>query len=61
MLPSESEVIAEGVNLAGMNVKLLEKIEGLTLYTISQDKSIKVQQELISDLIKRIEKLENGK
>ncbi|WP_255505213.1 hypothetical protein [Algoriphagus sp. Y33] len=44
-----------------MNVKLLEKVEELTLYTISQDKSIKVQQELISDLIKRIEKLENGK
>lgn len=40
-IPSESEVKQEGVNIAEMQVKLLQKIEELTLYIIQQDKEIK--------------------
>ncbi|WP_246131380.1 tail fiber protein [Aquimarina intermedia] len=38
---------SEGVELGGMNMKLLEKIEELTLYSISQEKKIKKQQDII--------------
>ena len=40
-MPSEKEVLeGQGVNLMEMNVKLLEKIEELTLYMIDQQKII---------------------
>lgn len=37
-IPGEAEVKAEGIALGEMNVKLLKKIEELTLYLIEQDK-----------------------
>ncbi len=39
-IPSAAEVIEKGINVAEMDVKLLEKIEELTLYTIEQNKRI---------------------
>ena len=39
-LPTEAEVMENGVNLAEMNVKLLEKVEELTLYVIELEKKI---------------------
>ena len=39
-MPTESEVTTNGVDLAGMNVKLLQKIEELTLYIIQQEARI---------------------
>jgi hypothetical protein len=52
-IPSASEVKeSEGVNLGEMQIKLLQKIEELTLYLIQQENTI---QELKS----KIEKLEN--
>ncbi|WP_439488524.1 hypothetical protein [Algoriphagus sp.] len=39
-VPSEAEVMENGVNLAEMNVKLLEKVEELTLYVIELEKKI---------------------
>jgi trimeric autotransporter adhesin len=39
-VPSAKEVGEEGIDLAKMNAKLLEKIEELTLYIINQDKRI---------------------
>jgi hypothetical protein len=50
-IPSEQEVKENGVNIGDMQVKLLQKIEELTLYTIQQ-------QEMIDKLNARIEKLE---
>ncbi len=44
-IPSEKEVLQNGINLGEMDAKLLQKIEELTLYIIQQNK--------------RIEKLEN--
>lgn len=31
-IPSEKEIMAKGINVADMQVKLLQKIEELTLY-----------------------------
>lgn len=39
-IPSAEEVVKEGLNLKEMNLKLLEKIEELTLYTIEQEKRL---------------------
>jgi hypothetical protein len=40
-VPSEAEVKAEGIDLAGMNAILLKKIEELYLYTLEQEKRIR--------------------
>lgn len=40
-IPSEKEVLKDGVNVVEMQAKLLQKIEELTLYVIDQDKQIK--------------------
>lgn len=52
-VPAATEVEEDGVNLGEMNVKLLEKVEELTLYMIELKKE---NEELKS----RIEKLEEG-
>jgi hypothetical protein len=49
-IPSEKEVLENGVNVADMQAKLLQKIEELTLYIIEQDKQNKDQQEQIDEL-----------
>lgn len=41
-VPSEAEVLDNGIELGAMNAKLLEKIEELTLYTIELNKKIEV-------------------
>ena len=40
-IPSEKEVMDQGVSVGEMQSKLLQKIEELTLYTIQQNKQIK--------------------
>ncbi len=54
-IPSATQMEKEGVNLKEMNLKLLEKIEELTLYTIAQEKEIQKLQLQNS----KIEELEN--
>ena len=49
-IPTEAEVKENGVNLAEMNVKLLEKIEELTLYAIQQDELLKKVLERLSEV-----------
>ncbi|MNK95316.1 hypothetical protein D3C87_1155480 [compost metagenome] len=39
-IPSEEEVLKNGINLGEMNAKLLQKIEELTLHLIEKDKQI---------------------
>ncbi|WP_166920102.1 TMF family protein [Flavobacterium poyangense] len=65
-IPSEEEVMKNGINLGEMNSKLLQKIEELTLYVIEQEKKsdklkafILEQGNLILEQNKRLEKLEN--
>lgn len=43
-VPSEKEVLQDGVNLGEMNALLLKKIEELTLYLIEQNKKIEALQ-----------------
>ncbi|WP_461639609.1 hypothetical protein [Labilibaculum euxinus] len=46
-VPSEKEVLENGIQLGEMNAKLLQKIEELTLYVIEQNKEIKEMQAII--------------
>jgi hypothetical protein len=39
-MPSSKDVETNGINLGEMNIKLLQKIEELTLYVIQQQKDI---------------------
>jgi hypothetical protein len=56
-IPKESEVKEEGINVAEMQAKLLQKIEELTLYMIEQDKLNKEQAKQIQNQSKEIEEL----
>ncbi|MNJ88809.1 hypothetical protein D3C87_63660 [compost metagenome] len=51
-IPSEQQIKEEGIDLSEMNVKMMEKIEELTLYLIQQNKEIeklKVEIQLLKD------------
>ncbi|MDO5665850.1 MAG: hypothetical protein Q4G63_11430 [Bacteroidia bacterium] len=56
-IPTETEVKENGVNLGEMNVKLLQKVEELTLYLISQEKDINMLKEENKTLKEIITKL----
>lgn len=56
-MPSAEEVEAEGYMLGEMDVKLLEKIEELTLYLIDLDKEVKALQTENADLKATIQTL----
>ncbi len=49
-IPSAKELETHGVELGVMNMKLLEKIEELTLYTIAQEEEIKKIKETNKEL-----------
>lgn len=53
-IPSEKEVLKDGVNVVEMQAKLLQKIEELTLYVIEQDKKIENQNKEIQELKERV-------
>ncbi|MBQ0735002.1 hypothetical protein [Aquimarina celericrescens] len=52
-IPSAKMMETEGVDLGTMNMKLLEKIEELTLYTIEQQKEIKELKSIVEKMIKK--------
>ncbi|WP_299223284.1 tail fiber protein [uncultured Aquimarina sp.] len=56
-IPSAAEMEENGIELKQMNLKLLEKIEELTLYTIAQEKELKKQEEKIKALEKQSNKI----
>lgn len=61
-IPSEKEILENGINLGEMNAKLLQKIEELTLYSIDQNKKIVAQAkeiESLKDLVLRVTKIES--
>lgn len=58
-IPSEKEVLKEGVNVIEMQTKLLQKIEELTLYVIELEKQNKNLQHQVNQQNNRIEKLES--
>ena len=57
-IPSATQMEKEGIELGVMNMKLLEKIEELTLYTIAQEKQLKKQEQKNKELEARLEKIE---
>ena len=60
-IPTAQEVLENGINVAEMNSKLLEKVEELTLYSIEQNKQLKFQAEEIKMLRKQSEELQELK
>ncbi len=65
-IPSAKELEANGIQLGEMNMKLLEKIEELTLYILLQEKKLLLKDGQIAALYnlvhhqeKRLKKLEN--
>ncbi|MHC0446340.1 hypothetical protein ACWA1F_13100 [Flavobacterium sp. 3-218] len=53
-IPSEEEVLKNGINLGEMNSKLLQKIEEMTIYMIEMKREIKKQSEEIENLKSKI-------
>ena len=49
-IPTEAEVIENGINLGEMDAKLLQKIEELTLYLIEQNKKIEALEQQVQEL-----------
>lgn len=58
-IPSEKQMQENGLSMNEFQIKLLQKIEELTLYTISQEKRLNEQQSIIEKQNKRIEQLES--
>jgi hypothetical protein len=56
-VPSEKEVLENGIQLGEMDAKLLQKIEELTLYLINQNKQLMKQSNEIQQLKTEIKKL----
>ncbi len=54
-IPSEAEVLKDGLDVGEMNKLLLQKVEELTLYIIDLKKESQRQQEKIEQLEKRLE------
>ncbi len=59
-IASEKEMKDNGLLLAEMNIKLLQKIEELTLYTIEQQKLIEKQSEALENQFKMIKELQES-
>jgi hypothetical protein len=49
-VPSEADVLENGLDVASMQAIQQQKIEELTLYTIDQEKRIAAQQKRLEDL-----------
>ncbi len=58
-IPSAAEMAKNGVYLKEMNMKLLQKVEELTLYLIEEHKQNKDQQKRIEEMEKEIELLKS--
>jgi hypothetical protein len=57
-VPSQAEIHQDGLNLSQFHMRLLEKVEELTLYTLAQDKQLKTQQTQIELLQQQQAELE---
>ncbi len=53
-IPSEKEIIEEGIDVSEMNVKMMEKIEELFLYTIELKEEIDVLKEKNAQLEEKV-------
>jgi hypothetical protein len=60
-IPSAKEIETNGLHLAEMNMKLLKKIEELTLYVMQQDKKMEQQSKIITKIKQQVLKLNKKK
>lgn len=60
-IDSEKEMTENGINVNVLQMKLLQKIEELTLYTIEQNKAIEELKQTVKVQNEKIEKLEKGR
>lgn len=60
-IASAKEMEKEGVNIGEFQIQLLQKIEELTLYSIEQNKQLKMQNEEINNLKLELKTLKNKK
>ncbi|MGX5689553.1 hypothetical protein [Arcticibacter tournemirensis] len=58
-IPSAAEMKKNGINVSDMNMKLLKKVEELTLYLIEQNKQMVIYQKSLNEMQKDIEILKN--
>lgn len=58
-IPTAEQMIAEGVKVGALQMKLLQKIEELTLYVIQLKKENQSQQQLLDIQSSKLQKLEN--
>ena len=59
-IPTTAEVQENGISIGEMNAKLLQKVEELTLYVIELKKENEEQDQTNSELLNRIEQLEEN-
>jgi hypothetical protein len=57
-IPSEAEVKRDGLDVVGMQVKLLQKVEELTLYLVAHDKALQQLRTENEKLLRKISELE---
>ncbi len=57
-IPAAAEIRDKGLNMGDFQMKLLEKIEELTLYTVQQSKAIDDQKALLEQKDARIAELD---
>ncbi|XKX05216.1 hypothetical protein R8G61_12770 [Tenacibaculum maritimum] len=57
-MPTEKEVVKEGMSVGQINTLLVEKVEELTLYTIEQEEKIQAQEKTMKALLQKLEALE---
>jgi hypothetical protein len=58
-VPNAEEIANNGLNLSQFQMKLLEKVEELTLYTLRQQERLSAQQQQINELMAKIEATSN--
>ena len=49
-IPSQKDVAENGLNMSELQIKLLKKVEELTLYILKQEKSNEILKSRITDL-----------
>lgn len=57
-IPSEQQIVRDGLNLGEMDKLLVKKVEELTLYLIEKDKQINVQQQQMNLMKQQMEAIE---
>ena len=57
-IPTAKQMIENGVNLGELNIKLLQKVEELTLHLIEKDKALTKQQEITKAQEQRLNTIE---